>query len=54
MTAVALQCKINNHHPEWSNVSLMPREEGRQERVESVLKLVMAGLQHHLHPLDDA
>lgn len=21
MTAVALQCKIANHHPEWSNVS---------------------------------
>ena len=21
MTAVALQCKIKNHHPEWSNVS---------------------------------
>ncbi|KAI9902611.1 hypothetical protein N3K66_001963 [Trichothecium roseum] len=20
MTAVSLQCKINNHHPEWSNV----------------------------------
>lgn len=21
MTAVSLQCKIRNHHPEWSNVS---------------------------------
>jgi hypothetical protein len=20
MTAVSLQCKIKNHHPEWSNV----------------------------------
>ena len=20
MTAVALQCKLKNHHPEWSNV----------------------------------
>lgn len=22
MTAVSLQCKLKNHHPEWSNVSL--------------------------------
>ena len=22
MTAVSLQCKVKNHHPEWSNVSL--------------------------------
>lgn len=21
MTAVSLQCKLKNHHPEWSNVS---------------------------------
>lgn len=24
MTAVSLQCKIKNHHPEWSNVSHTP------------------------------
>lgn len=24
MTAVSLQCKLKNHHPEWSNVSLLP------------------------------
>ena len=24
MTAVSLQCKIKNHHPEWSNVSGRP------------------------------
>lgn len=23
MTAVSLQCKIWNHHPEWSNVSIL-------------------------------
>lgn len=23
MTAVALQCKLKNHHPEWSNVSTL-------------------------------
>ena len=24
MTAVSLQCKIKNHHPEWSNVGFSP------------------------------
>lgn len=24
MTAVSLQCKVKNHHPEWSNVPLAP------------------------------
>ncbi|KAF4449943.1 hypothetical protein F53441_6862 [Fusarium austroafricanum] len=24
MTGVSLQCKIKNHHPEWSNASLPP------------------------------
>lgn len=24
MTGVALQCKIKNHHPEWSNVNISP------------------------------
>lgn len=24
MTAVSLQCKLKNHHPEWSNVSPPP------------------------------
>lgn len=23
MTAVSLQCKLKNHHPEWSNVKLL-------------------------------
>lgn len=24
MTAVSLQCKLKNHHPEWSNVGPVP------------------------------
>jgi 4a-hydroxytetrahydrobiopterin dehydratase len=41
MTAVSLQCKIWNHHPEWSNVSQKPNfsEKGKAVSSKSHSKL---------------
>lgn len=51
MTAVSLQCKLMNHHPEWSNVSY-PTSVSRASKWETGANKI--GLQHHLHPVDNA
>lgn len=51
MTAVSLQCKLKNHHPEWSNVGPVPLKDLSSP---FELQLTPIGLQHHLHPLDDS
>lgn len=48
MTAVSLQCKLKNHHPEWSNVCACVMCLGF-----SGLTFNISGVQHHLYPLDD-
>lgn len=48
MTAVSLQCKLKNHHPEWSNVSAIPVVEAPVTRSltlhRSTILLLFAGL----------
>lgn len=64
MTAVSLQCKIKNHHPEWSNVrgtishhrpavAMFLGMERLARTHDDELTGSNIGLQHHLHPLDD-
>lgn len=48
MTAVSLQCKLKNHHPEWSNVS--PRPPSTALDVSDSEQ----GLQHDFYPMDNA
>ena len=47
MTAVALQCKLKNHHPEWSNVG--QRQEWREECCNT---LTHQGVQYSLCAVD--
>lgn len=54
MTAVSLQCKIKNHHPEWSNVSFLLLPWFIQQTRRGSNELGYPGLQHHIHTLDDA
>lgn len=51
MTAVSLQCKVKNHHPEWSNVRSTSIIHPLGNKVTWTMG---AGVQHDLHPLDDA
>lgn len=45
MTAVALQAKIKNHHPEWSNVCYFFLSDGGADSVD---------VQYDLYSVDDA
>lgn len=55
MTAVSLQCKIWNHHPEWSNVRIntISRYGMNKNEEKGLIEFVSAGLQHNIHPLDN-
>lgn len=51
MNLIAAECAVKKHHPEWSNVSLVPHQTPGPIVSYSHLEI---GLQYHFYPVDDA